>query len=807
MKKQLHLINSSLLLLFFFLFSLTVNAAETYKLPPQEVIDILDAPPPPRALLSPDGRYLLLASYESMPSIDYMSQPLLRIAGLRILPSNNSRQQTTFYTGLRIKDLQENKEQVIQLPQGAKMGLPLWSNDTKWLAFLLYKSDKVELWGLKIGETRARKLTSLQINSTLSRGFCWLPDNNHLLITVPDSQRGQPPIAPLVPAGPVVQESSGKAAKVRTYQDLLKNPYDETLFEYYCTSQLMRLDVEKGTTKKIGVPGIYLLPEPSADGRYLLVQKIKRPFSYLVPYYRFARSVEVWNLNGKVVYQIADRKLAEAIPLHGVIDGPRAFSWRALRDAELVWVEALDGGDPHKEVAYRDRLMWLKAPFNETPKEITRIKNRFRTLDWLGDGRGAIVYDYDWKRRWIKTYLLRNFIPGTSPQILFSLSRNDRYGNPGNPLMQRSLRGEKFIRTKGRWIYLAGDGASPQGDLPFLNRFNLKTRETQTLFRCSAGSYETFSGFVLGGETKILTRFETKTEPPNFYITDLKSNVRRKITHYTDPAPQLSGLKKTLITYKRADGVPLSGTLYLPPDYKKGQRLPLVIWAYPREYRSAKIAGQIKGSANRFTFLRGTSRLFFVTQGYAVLDGAQMPVVGDPETMNNTFVKQIVSSAKAAIDTLDAMGIIDPDRVGVAGHSYGAFMTANLLAHSDLFAAGIARSGAYNRTLTPFGFQSERRTLWEAPDIYFKVSPFMHADKVQTPLLLIHGEADNNSGTFPLQSKRFFAALKGHGATARLVMLPKESHGYRARESVLDVLEEMFEWFDKYVKNRPQQTR
>ena len=220
------------------------------------------------------------------------------------------------------------------------------------------------------------------------------------------------------------------------------------------------------------------------------------------------------------------------------------------------------------------------------------------------------------------------------------------------------------------------------------------------------------------------------------------------------------------------------------------------------EYGDASTAGQVRGSVNRFTFYRGTSQLFFVTQGYAVLDNATMPVVGDVKTVNDTFVKQIVANAKAAIDKLDQMGVADPKRVGVGGHSYGAFMTANLLAHCDLFAAGIARSGAYNRTLTPFGFQSEKRTLWEARDTYINMSPFMFANQIKTPILMIHGMADNNSGTFPIQSERLFAALKGFGATVRFVYLPFESHGYSGRESVLTVLAEMIEWFDTYVKNR-----
>lgn len=797
MKKLLYL-----LILWAILLPIKTSAAEKYKLPPQEVIDILDAPPPPRAILNPEGTRLLLADYESMPSIAYMAQPLLRIGGLRILPANNSAQQTTFYTALRVRDLQTQKMIRIKLPQKAKLGLPRWSYDGKWIAFLVYLDSHVELWGLEVGAQQARRLTKMALNTTLDDGFRWMPDNRHILLTAFVENRGTPPPAPKVPVGPVVQESTGKAAKVRTYQDLLKNAYDEALFDYYCTSQLIELNVENGRTKRIGEPAIYDLPQPSPDGRYLLVTKIKQPFSYLVPWYRFSQSIEVWDCDGNLKYQVVDRPLAESIPLHGVVKGPRSVSWRALAPAQLVWVEALDGGDPHREVDYRDALMTLAAPFKKQPQEIVRLTNRYRGIDWLEDGQQAVVYEYDWKRRWIDISLLKKFTTGVQPDTLFSLSRNDRYANPGDPVMRRTTAGEWVIRLDGDNIFLSGDGASPKGDLPFLQAFNMKTRRGKMVFRSSEGSYERFTGFVGNTNRRILTRYESKTEPPNYFIRDLQAGNKQQITAYADPAPQLTGVKKELIKYHRADGVPLSGTLYLPTDYRAGQRLPLVIWAYPREYRNAKIAGQVKGSPNRFTFYRGTSRLFFITQGYAVLDNAQMPVVGDPQNMNDTFVEQIVASARAAIDTLDQMGIIDPRRVGVAGHSYGAFMTANLLAHSDLFAAGIARSGAYNRTLTPFGFQSERRTLWEAPEIYFKVSPFMHADKVHGPILLIHGEADNNSGTFPLQSRRFFAALKGHGATARLVMLPNESHGYRGRESVLTVLAEMFEWFDKYVKNR-----
>jgi dipeptidyl aminopeptidase/acylaminoacyl peptidase len=195
-----------------------------------------------------------------------------------------------------------------------------------------------------------------------------------------------------------------------------------------------------------------------------------------------------------------------------------------------------------------------------------------------------------------------------------------------------------------------------------------------------------------------------------------------------------------------------------------------------------------------------------LTQGYAIFDGPTMPIVGKGETANDTYVEQLVTSAQAAVDKAVEMGIADRDRIGVGGHSYGAFMTANLLAHSEIFRAGVARSGAYNRTLTPFGFQNERRTFWEVPQVYSRMSPFFYADKINEPILLIHGEMDDNSGTFPIQSERLFMALKGHGATVRYVTLPYEAHGYLARESVLDTAAEMLNWLDKWVKGAAPRT-
>jgi dipeptidyl aminopeptidase/acylaminoacyl peptidase len=785
-----------------FLLSLTALAQEPYKKPPKEIIDILDAPPTPRVSMSPARDSMLLIESESMPSIAYLSQPLYRIAGIRITPMNNSVQVLSFSTGLTLKRIRDGTTKNIALPAGIKFSSPQWSPDGRWATFTRYLDNGVELWVVDTTSGEAKALTKPALNMVVGRGASWLPDNRRILVNMIPEGRGPAPEPPRVPIGPDIQETRGQMTKVATYEDLLKDASEEKLFEYYATSELSEIDVSTGEARKLGSPGIYSQASQSNDGNYILVTRIKKPYSYSVPYSGFAHSYEIWDKDGKLVKVIADLPPNENVPMNGVPLGPRSLDWQTLKPATLLWVEALDGGDPEKDVPFRDKVMMLPAPFTGEPKEVLKTQYRYSGMSWFATPGLALASESNWRKRWRTTWLVDIDHPETAPKKVFDLSTQDRYNNPGSPVSVMTKTGDRVILQDKDWIYLSGTGSSPQGDHPFVDRMNIKTLAKERLFQCGPDVYESFVAFDGDSRDRILISHESQTEPPNYYILDLKTKKKTALTDFKDPAPQLTGIKKELIKYKRDDGVNLSGTLYLPPGYKEGERLPVVVWAYPREFDDPTTAGQISGSTNRFTFFRGTSQLFFVLHGYAVFDNATMPVIGDPKTMNDTFVQQIVSSAKAAIDKLDQMGVGDRKRVGVGGHSYGAFMTANLLAHCDLFAAGIARSGAYNRTLTPFGFQNERRTLWQARDTYINMSPFMFADKINEPILLIHGEADNNSGTFPIQSERLFAALKGFGATARLVMLPYERHGYSARESVLDVIAEMFEWFDRYVKNK-----
>ncbi len=779
-----------------------------YRLPPAEIVRILDAPPPPRAVPSPRGDALALVDYEPYPPIAQLARPILRLAGLRLDPKGGHRQRLVRYTGLSVQPLDGGPARRIALPEGARIGMPSWSHDGRKLAFARDLDDGVELWVADVATGAARAIPGARLNDILGDPFDWESDNRHLLVRLVPGDRGPAPATPLAPAGPSVRESIGKTSQAPTYQDLLKSPHDEALFAHFALGQLARVDPEATTpaaaVATIGAPGLIAASSPSPDGRFLLVTTLRRPFSYRVPSGLFSRTTAVWDATtGQPLATIADLPVSDDIPRQGVVKGPRGAEWQPLRPARVLWAEALDDGDPTRKVPHRDRLMALDAPFTAPPRELLQVQHRFRGLAYLPEADDVLLTEFDRDRRWTTTYRLNLAEPAASKSVLFDRSVNDAYGDPGSPVDERRPDGTVVVLRDGTNIYLAGAGAAAGGARPFLDRRDLASGQTTRLFQAEPERYETFLDFVGDGRERILISSQSRTEPPNYVVVDLESGARTPITHFTDPAPELTRVQKELITYDRGDGVPLSGTLYLPADYQPGTRLPLLVWAYPLEYSDPATAGQVRTSPHTFLRPTGASHLFFVTQGYAVLDDATMPVVGDPDTMNDTFIPQITAAAKAAIDVLDRRGVIDPKRVAVAGHSYGGFMTANLLAHTDLFAAGIARSGAYNRTLTPFGFQSERRSFWEAPDVYLRLSPFAHADKIQEPLLLIHGEVDDNTGTYPIQSERLFEAIQGHGGTTRLVMLPHESHGYRGRESILHVLAEMLDWADRYVKNRP----
>lgn len=780
----------------------------SYQQPPAPIADILDKKPTPTPSLSPDRTTLALFERSNLPPIAELAEPMLRLGGYRINPRNNgpANSRVSWLTGLSFQPVSGGEARAVALPAGARFTSPNWSPDGQAVAFLMDAPTGLELWVADVGSGQARKLTDARVNAAAGGAFDWLPDSSGLMARMVPQGRGAAPDVSRPPSGPTVEESMGRAAPVRTYQDLLSNAGDETLFDHYFTSQLTLVPLQ-GAARTVGEPGVHLGASVSPDGRYLLKTTVKRPYSYVVPARLFPTEVVVTDLQGRVVHRVADLPLRDDIPtaFDATAPGPRSVQWRADAPSTLVWAEAQDDGDPRTPAEVRDRVFMLAAPFSGEPTRLIDLPERYAGITW-GDADTALVYTRWFNTRHETRYVVDPSNPGAG-RVLLERNYQDRYNDPGFPVTEANAAGFPVARfTPDGRILMTGDGATREGEYPFLAAMDLSSGESERLWTSATGDYETVVGILDDEARRLVTRRETRNDPPNLYVRDLDGQTPDALTTFPDPAPQLAGVTRQLITYTRDDGVRLSGTLYLPAGYDKDRDgpLPLVMWAYPAEFTDAAVAGQVVDTANRFVRPGGSSHLFLLTQGYAVLDDPSMPIVGvDGAEPNDTYIEQLSASAKAAVDAVVEMGVADRDRIAVGGHSYGAFMTANLLAHTDLFRTGIARSGAYNRTLTPFGFQAEQRTYWEAGDTYTEMSPFTYADQVNEPILLIHGEADDNSGTFPVQSERFYAALKGHGATVRYVVLPLEAHGYRARESVGHTLWEMTRWLDAYVKNAP----
>ncbi|MEM1310701.1 MAG: prolyl oligopeptidase family serine peptidase, partial [Cyanobacteria bacterium P01_H01_bin.153] len=792
--------------------SATASATEVPRLwqsPPEDVLEVLHAQQFAQAWAAPNGEYLLLGEPVLYPAIAELAAPMHKLAGIRVNPATNGYHGQRGSTSLRLISVQDGLEQPLALPDGAEVYGVSWTADGQHFALMVEHADHIGLWiGSVAGDVT--EITGLALNPLLGNAVSWLPDQQRLLVRrIPD--RGPTPQPPTRPVGPEILEGGGASAR-STYEarNLLATAYDDVLFEYYTTSELVIVAPATGQIKIIGTPAPYTTARFSPDGEYLLVQRLLAPWSHEVTWRRFASQIEVWSAAGESIATVASLPVADSVPVQGVPVGPRAVTWRPTAPHTLFWVEALDGGDPASEVPHRDRLMRLDVPFTQTPQVVFQAEHRIQPgrNAWSAVGDTLMLNQHERLRRWRYVWLVD--VATGEAKKWYDLDESDRYSDPGSPVFQTLPNGRRVMHQQGDAVYFSGSGATDQGDRPFLDLRHLETGETQRLFRSRPDRYEFFVTFT--GDESFVLRSESAKDVPNYYLATLgeataasegeatRAWQQAPITHFDDPTPQLRAIEKHIVRYEREDGVPLSFHLYLPPGYEAGTRLPTVLYAYPLEYSGAETAGQVSGSTQRFMRLYGASHLFFLLQGYAVLDQTAMPIIGDPETAYNTFVPQLVADAEAAVAKAVEIGVADRDRIGVMGHSHGGLMVANLLAHTDLFQAGIARSGSYNKTNQPFGFQSERRSLFEARDVYVQVSPTFFADQVNEPVLIIHGADDSNPGTLTPQSQVFYEAVRGAGGTARLVLLPFEDHGYRAQESIEHVLWEQFQWFNQYVK-------
>ena len=790
-----------LLLLSLWATTLFAQDAIEYQTPPKEIYDLVMAKPTPGVTFDSKGQYMLVLERSSMPSVEDLGQPELRIAGLRINPNNFGPSRTTYFTSIIIKDVKSGTEFPIKgLPANLKAGNLQWSPNEDKAAFTHFSNTNIDMYVIDIKNRTAAKINKSALNHVLSPAYSWV-DNNTILYAAVNRPLAMAPKKPIAPKGPVIQENLGKVAASPTFQDLIKSPFDETQFEFYATTQLVKNT--NGSEIKIGSPAIYSNVQISPDKKYLLVERIDKPFSYLVTAGGFNSTMIITDMNANTVKVLAKLPSSEGTPRgnDNVLNAPRGYNWLDNFPATVQWIEPLDSGLIKKKMDYHDVAYILAAPFAAGPRELVKTPERMYNVTDVTNGSFFVTEGSRAKHRQKMSKLGAD----GKMEVLIDRSTDDAYNDPGTPLTDKNKYGRETPKLlNGSQLVMRGTGASSKGDLPFLNTFDINTKETKQLWRCEEPYYETVTTVLDYDNLVIITNKQSQTEQPNYYLKDLKKNTTKPVTAFPDPQPGLRGITKQKITYKRKDGVDLAADLYLPKGYDKAKDgpLPVMMWAYPREFKSASDAAQLRGSKYTFTRVGYGSIVFWATQGYAIMDNTEFPIVGEGDKQpNDNFVDQLTWSAEAAIDKIAEMGVGDRNRVAVGGHSYGAFMTANLVAHTNLFKAGIARSGAYNRTLTPFGFQNEERTYWQAPEVYFGMSPFSYADKIKTPLLMIHGEADNNPGTFPIQSERLYNAIKGHGGTVRFVQLPFESHGYAAKENILHMLWEQNMWLNKYVKN------
>ena len=781
----------------------------SYQKPPSEILELVDITLPPRVLIDENKNFMIYLYRNSYKSIDELSSPEIKLAGLRLNPNSSSRSRTNYYNNIMISKMDQidkSAKQIKGLPKNPKLANIKWSPDQTKIAMTNTKEEGVELWYIDLEKLTAKKLTDPKLNASLGDVITWYQDSKNILTKFklknsPDIIDGED----VVPTGPIISSNDGKKAQNRTYQDLLKNEVDEKNFETLARSVLSKVSL-KGKTKLLAKKNLYHEIDFSPDGKFILISIIQKPFSYLVPYYRFPMKYAIYSSKGKELTVLHEVPLIEDLPkgFMAVRTGPRNFSWRSDRPSNLIFVEALDGGNPETDIKYRDEIFEVGYPFKQNKVSLLKTINRFYRIDWCNDTL-ALGYDYWWNTRNTKTYIFSPSNTNKEPKIIIDRNYQDRYNDPGSFVKRRNFYGKSILAMNKQNLYLMGDGFRDDGQFPFIDQLNLESLKKVRLYESSFKDKKEDLLDFEADNNMILTRIESASEYPNYFFRDLKTDSLTKITDFENPFLSIMDVSKEVIEYKRSDGIDLSATLYLPKGYdiNKKQKLPMIMWAYPREFKDNKSASQITQNKNEFTFPYWGSPIYWLTRGYVVLDDVSFPIIGEGDNQpNDNFRKQLVDNASSAINRVYELGYIDKEKVAIGGHSYGAFMVANLLSHSKLFAAGIARSGAYNRTLTPFGFQSEERNYWEAPDTYYNMSPFMHAEKVKTPLLLIHGEEDNNSGTYPLQSERYFNALKGLGATTRLVMLPKESHSYRAKESIMHMLWEQDRWLERYVKNK-----
>jgi dipeptidyl aminopeptidase/acylaminoacyl peptidase len=757
---------------------------EGYREPGAVVVRLLTAPPPPEVILhSGSGRVALLFR-EPVIELVRLARPWLGLAGYRFDPRTRTSGVEPLVVRVEVIRVgaTEGDSRVEWRPRGgARLDHVRFSPDGRMLSALAVADGPARLVLFDVVSGKERVLKT-PVNPAWGDPCTWVGNDTLLCRVVPANLAPAPPAQPV----PEIVEHLSGPAPTRTYSNLLESSHEELLFQHYFAVELARVDLH-GRVRRLAVtPGLISSVEPSPDGKLAVLTRIQHPFSPLVPAREFPSVVELWDLGTGGRLYASNPSGFDVTAEETDQEEPRRAAWKPGASSTLGWIERTT----EKGAFRQDRWLSLKAPFTGEPLEVVRSDRPIKAFGWTTAGTPHFSTAKE-EGSGVRVFVV--FEDG--PQEIWSGSTGDRYGDPGRALRVDGDTGP-VLEVRGE-IFLAGDGLGPDGPRPFLDAFQWSSRRTERVFAAEPGVFEVVLGVLDPEGPVLLTSRETESEPPNLYV--LRGTKRTALRPLATPYPDLAHVSRRVVRYTRPDGVALSGSLYLPAGWSGDAPLPTLVWIYPYEFSDREQAEQIDVRSFRFHKVKGPSPLAALLEGYAVLLNPTVPILYEGSGVNDDYIPQLVASVEAAVDHLVETGVAAPGRIAVAGRSYGAFSSANLLIHSRRFATAIAMSGAYNRTLTPFGFQREKRSFWEATGLYCSISPFFHADRIEVPILLIHGGADENPGTPPLQARRFVHALVGEGVPVRYVELPYEGHHYWARESVLHAAAEMIDWLDRTI--------
>ena len=836
-------------------------AAETYVRPPAAIERLVTAPRQNNVSLSnqsPNRKWFLKLQSEGLPSIQAFGKPHYYFAGLQVdHKANRARVLTTRgSSGLAIIDATTGQSRTLETPRGASISNPQWSPDGSKLAYIANFEDASRVYVADLATGKSRQVSPRPLLATLVTSVDWTADGSQVIaVLIPDGRKAEPQ-RPAIETGPLVRLTDEKKEKTRTFASLLRDPFEKELMEYYVTGQLATINASNGSIRKIGAPAMISAVDASPDGKYFHVTLMRKPFSYIVQYNSFGTSEQIWDGDGKMLAELVNRPLREATSDDDAGFGgqgagqndpnPRNVGWMP-NGAGLYYLQqdpapprgaaAADSteGGAQRGPRRKDRLYQWSPPFDAGSKKVLlESDNRMSGILFTDDAKAVFVAEnptgtghvyahyFDepgknytiWRVRGLNASVGGGgggFGGGGGGRGGTGADSVTFYQNPGTIMAKRGRAGGNvaLVSTDGRFAYLQGtryfktwQDSAPRG---FVDKVEIKSGQKSRVFEGRTDMYETVTAALDDDFSKFVVARESPTQVSDAYLRDGASGNYTKLTNNKDYTPEFTAAIRKRIPVMRADGYRFIVNLTLPQDYKPGTRLPAMFWFYPYEFTDQ--AGYDRtlrtNNINQFPNAGPRTIEYLVTQGYAVAN-FDPPIFGANGRMNDNYVSDLVGNLTAVIDELDKQGFIDRSRLGLGGHSYGAFSTVNAMVNTPYFKAGIAGDGMYNRSLTPNGFQSERRDFWEAQKTYLDMSPFFKADKLTGALLMYHSIEDQNVGTAPISSERMMHALQGLGKVASLYMYPYEDHGPAAKETLLDQWARWTAWLDVYVKNAGQ---